>query len=80
MNADVFYVRNLLSGLVDQTYVLSNSLVASVELAVPYSRRSPLDEWQLVKAGTICLNTGEIHPCEHKIVPWDTRRLSPVSE
>lgn len=80
MNADVFCVRNLLSGLVDQTYVLSNSLVASVELAMPYSRRSPLDEWQLVKIGSICLETGELTPCEHRIIPWDTRRLSPVAE
>lgn len=79
MNADVFCVRNLLSGLVDQTYVLSNSLVASVELAMPYSRRSPLDEWQLVKIGSICLETGELSPCEHRIIAWDTRRL-PVSE
>lgn len=79
MVSKLFVVRNLLSGLVDQSYVICNEAVAAVELCVPYSRRSPLDEWQLVLVGEINLETGMIVTTSHVIVPWDTRRLASAS-
>ena len=80
MISNLYAVRNLLSGLVDQVYVICNDTVASVELPVPYARRSPLDEWQLVKIGEINLDSGSITPVPMTIVPWDTRRLPSVEE
>lgn len=78
MVSNVYAVRNLLSGLIDQTYIVCNDTVASVELPVAYSRRSPLDEWQLVKVGEIDLSTGVINPVPMIVINWDTRRLSSV--
>lgn len=84
MISKLFVVRNLLSGLVDQSYIICNETVAAVELCVPYSRRSPLDEWQLVLVGEINLETAQIASTSQVIVPWDTRRLgsipAPVAE
>ena len=84
MISKLFVVRNLLSGLVDQSYIICNETVAAVELCVPYSRRSPLDEWQLVLVGEINLETAQIVSVPHVVVPWDTRRLgsipAPVAE
>lgn len=79
MISKLFVVRNLLSGLVDQAYIVCNETVAAVELCVPYSRRSPLDEWQLVVVGEINLETGTISTIPQVVIPWDTRRLSPVT-
>lgn len=79
MIAKLFVVRNLLSGLVDQAYVVCNETVAAVELCVPYSRRYSLDEWQLVLVGEIALETGEIVTTSQVIIPWDTRRLDSAS-
>lgn len=79
MVSKLFVVRNLLSGLVDQSYIVCNETVAAVELCVPYSRRSPLDEWQLVCVGEINLETGMIVTTSQVIVPWDTRRLGASS-
>lgn len=76
MKSNVYAVRNLLSGLVDQTYVVCNDTVASVELPVAYSRRSPLDEWQLIKVGEIDLDSGVISPIPMIVIEWDTRRLT----
>lgn len=76
MKSNVYAVRNLLSGLIDQTYVICNDTVASIELPVAYSRRSPLDEWQLTKVGEIDLETGVITSVPMVVVNWDTRRLS----
>lgn len=75
MMSNVYAVRNLLSGLIDQMYVVCNDKVASVELPIAYSRRSPLDEWQLVKVAVIDLETGAVEPCPMVVIPWDTRRL-----
>lgn len=75
MISNLYAVRNLLSGLVDQVYTVCNDTVASVELPVAYARRSPLDEWQLVKIGEINLDTGSVNPVPMTVVPWDTRRL-----
>lgn len=75
MISKLFVVRNLLSGLVDQSYIVCNETVAAVELCVPYSRRSPLDEWQLLQVGEINLETAQIVSTSQIIIPWDTRRL-----
>lgn len=79
MHSSLFAVRNLLSGLVDQVYTIPNSTVASIELCLPYARRSPIDEWQLVYIGDIDLISGEVTASSHKIIPWDTRRIDSVN-
>lgn len=78
MVSKIFVVRNLLSGLVDQSYVVCNEKVAAVELCVPYSRRSPLDEWQLLLVGEINLETSQILSTAQVVVPWDTRRIDSI--
>lgn len=80
MKSNLYAVRNLLSGLVDQVYTICNDTVASVELPIAYSRRSPLDEWQLIKIGEIDLATGAIESIPMVIIQWDTRRLSPSNQ
>lgn len=75
MDSNLFAVRNLLSGKIDQVYCIYSDNLASVELAPLYNSRSPLDEWQLVSLGSVNIDTMEIKPTPPKVIPWDTRRI-----
>lgn len=72
----IYVVKNLLSSMCDQTFVFPTDELASVQLCPVYNSRSPIDEWQLVCVGSISMESCEIIPSPHHIVPWDTRRLT----
>lgn len=76
MVSKLFVVRNKLSGFVDQSYVLPNELVASIDLCPFYAKRSPIDEWELCLIGEIDISTMDVTPLPHRTIEWDFRRIT----
>lgn len=81
MKYNLYVLRNLLSGSVEVSrqfpfaYMFPTDLQAGVEIAPTVAQR--LDEYQLLRVGSVDLDSGDVFSEVPHVIPWDTRRLRP---